>query len=321
MPPPEQAATDAYLGNGYFPSWCADVVHRQLLRAARDHRYAYGETILTVWPPPANFAGLNAITRVLHCDDDGDGRSDRTVTIPMPIFHVLGMLSDFGDQYWVLPDRVVAGTVTSGVASRDDRGVIRILLYSHHAQDTQSRSEASFDLTLDLDGLGWSGDAQVQEYRFDREHNSPFRLVRAILDRPRPGGQPDAVRLAEVKKGLESDDPAVQLQAIETLMKLDAVAHRATLEAVFTLAGQAKDRRVRDAAAAIVRGALGPTAYPAVEVEEIRKTSECHPTSTSSHPRQADGHLRFTVNVASNGCNFVVIKRHEGQPQGDGPDR
>src|SRR5208283_2645471 len=84
MPPPDEAAVDAYLGNGYFPSWCADVVYRQLLQAARDPRYAYGETILTVWPPPANFAGLNAVTRVIHCDDDGDGRGDRTVTIPMP---------------------------------------------------------------------------------------------------------------------------------------------------------------------------------------------------------------------------------------------
>ena len=36
MPPPDDAADDACLGNGYFPSWCADVVRRQLMRAARD---------------------------------------------------------------------------------------------------------------------------------------------------------------------------------------------------------------------------------------------------------------------------------------------
>ena len=34
MPPPDEAAADSYLGDGYFPGWCADVVHRQLLRAA-----------------------------------------------------------------------------------------------------------------------------------------------------------------------------------------------------------------------------------------------------------------------------------------------
>src|SRR5208337_982900 len=220
----------------------ADVVHRQLSQAARDPRYAYGETILTVWPPPDNFAGLNAITRVIHCDDDGDGRADRTVTIPMPIFHALGMLSDMGDRYWVLPERVAAGNVTSGFVSSDDSGVIRILLYAHHSQDTQSRSDASFDMTLDLDGLGWAGPAQVQEYRFDQDHNSPFRLARAIL-----------------------------------------------------------------------RSDFGPAAYPAPLVEQIRKLSECHPTGTSSHPRQADGHLRLTVRVAANGCNFVVIRRDEVQ--------
>ena len=97
------------------------------------------------------------MTRVIHCDDDGDGRADRTVTVPMPIFHVLGMLSDLGDRYWVLPERVAGGHVVSGFASRDDRGVVRVLLYAHHPQDTQSRSEAIFDITLDLDGLGWAG--------------------------------------------------------------------------------------------------------------------------------------------------------------------
>jgi hypothetical protein len=314
MPPPDEAAADAYLGNGYFPSWCADVVHRQLLRAAGDPRYAYGETILTVWPPPANFAGLNAITRVIHCDDDGDRRADRTVTIPMPIFHALGLLSDLGDRYWVLPERVAAGHVTSGFASRDDQGVVRILLYAHQAQDTQSRSEASFDMTLDLEGLGWAGPARVEEYRFDRDHNSPFRLIRAILNRPAPGGQPDTARLAEVKKGLESDDAAAQLQALETLPKLDAPTRKAALEEVFKLAGQAKDQEVRDAATAIIRSAIGPVAYPSAEVEEIRKQSGCHPTGTSTHPRQAHGHLRVTVRVAANGCNFMVIKLDEVQP-------
>ncbi len=245
LPPPDNAAIDAYLGNGYFPSWCADVVHRQLMQAARDPRYAYGETILTVWPPPDNFAGLNAITRVIHCDDDGDGRADRSVTIPMPIFHALGMLADMGDRYWVLPERVTAGNVTSGFVSSDDRGVIRILLYAHHSQDTQSRSDASFDMTLDLDGMDWAGPARVREYRFDRDHNSPFRLARSIL-----------------------------------------------------------------------RSEFGPEAYPATRVEEIRKVSECRPTATSSQPRQDNGHLRLTVRVAANGCNFVIIKRDESQLKG-----
>ena len=188
MPPPDEAASDSYLGNGYFPTWCVDVVHRQLARAARDPRYAYGETILTVWPPPINFAGLNAVTRVIGCDDNGDGRSDREVTVPMPIFHVLGLLSDLGDRYWVLPDQTAGGHKVTGFASRDDGGIVRVLLYAHDPRDTQSRSGATFDIALELSGLGGSSPITVQEYRFDRDHNSPFRLARALRDRPGPSG-------------------------------------------------------------------------------------------------------------------------------------
>ena len=215
MPPPDEAAADSYLGNGYFPSWCADVVHRQLRRAAADPRYAYGETILTVWPPPANFAGLNAVTRVLHCDDDGDGRADRTVTVPMPIFHALGLLSDMGDRL-LGPARPGGRAATWSAGSRraTTGGSSGSCSSPTTPQDTQSRSEASFDVTLDLDGLGWAGPARVREYRFDRDHNSPFRLARALRDRPAPGGQADAARLAAVTRDLEGDDPAAQREAL-----------------------------------------------------------------------------------------------------------
>ena len=118
MPPPDLAAVDSYSGNGYFATWCLDVVHRQLLQAARDPRYAFGETILTVWPPPSNFTGINAVSRVLHVDDDGDGRGDRTVTVPMPIFHVLGLLSELGDRYWALPERLVTAAMSSADSPR-----------------------------------------------------------------------------------------------------------------------------------------------------------------------------------------------------------
>ncbi len=182
MPPPDEAAGDAYRGDGYFPTWCLNVVHRQLARAAADPRFAYGQTILTVWPPPDNFAGLNAVTRIIHYRDD-DGRTERSVTVPMPIFHVLGLLSDMGgptssgQPYWVLPERVAGSHVAGGFTSRDEQGVVRALLYTHAARDTQSRSDASFDIMLDVDGLAWPGPASVSECRFDRDHNSPYPLI------------------------------------------------------------------------------------------------------------------------------------------------
>ncbi len=176
FPRADEAAGDAYFGDGYFSSWCADVVHRQLLRAAVDPHFSYGETILTVWPPPDNLGMFNTMTRVLRYKEE-DGRTKR-VTIPMPIFHVLGLLSDMGNQYWVLPTRIVGGHVVGGFASRDKQGFIRVLLYSHDAQDTQSRSDVSFDVTLDLVGLGWTNPTLVRKFQFDRDHNSPFGLIR-----------------------------------------------------------------------------------------------------------------------------------------------
>jgi hypothetical protein len=321
MPPPDLAASDAYLGNGYFASWCADVVHRQLIQADRDARYAYGETILTVWPPPANFVGLNAVTRVIHCDDDGDGRGDRTVTIPMPIFHVLALLSDIGDRYWVLPEHLASGCVSAGFASSDGRGVIRVLLYAHKAQDTQARSETSFNVTLDLSRLGWDGSAQVQEYRFDRDHNSPFRLARALRDQEAANSATDAAELAALTRALEGNDPRAQREALAALRKLSTPARQSVLASVLKLVDHSPDSGVREAAQAVIKSAFSAAAYPRKSVDEIRSMAECHPTGTMLRRREANGHLRLTVPVATNGCTFLIIGRAEGPTKGDEPDR
>ncbi len=324
MPPPDEAAADSYLGNGYFSTWCADVVHRQLLQAARDSRYAYGETILTVWPPPANFAGLNAVTRILHVDDDSDGRGDRAVTVPMPIFHVLGMLSEMGDRYWVLPDRKAGGHVVSGFASRDDRGVVRVLLYTHHAQDTQSRSGASFDVTLNLDGLDFRGPMRVQEYRFDQDHNSPFKLARMLRDRRAATAKPDAARLAAVIRALEGSDREAQREALATVHQLDAAARQAAVPMIWKLAGQDEDHGVRDLAREVLKTLSGPVAYSPAEVEQIRKLCECHPTGAVAGrgPQErfeppVDGRIRLTTRVGGNGCVFLKVEPDDGRGRDD----
>jgi hypothetical protein len=320
MPPPDEAAADSYLGNGYFSTWCTDVVHRQLLQAARDPRYAYGETILTVWPPPANFTGLNAVTRVLHVDDDGDGRGDRTVTVPMPAFHVLGLLSEMHDRFWALPEQKAGGHIVSGLASRDDRGVVRILLYTHHAQDTQSRSEASFDVSLNLAGLGLKGPARIQEYRFDQDHNSPFKQATVLRDRPEKTVATDAGRLATVIRALQGSDRAAQRDALATVPRLDAAARRAAVPAVWKLAGQDDDHGIRDQARDVLKALSGPVAYTPDEIEQIRKLCECHPTERLAarglEPRlepPADGRIRITNRVAGNGCVFLKIEPDYGR--------
>src|SRR5262249_17313381 len=260
MPPPDEAAADSYLGNGYFPGWCADVVHRQLARAANDPRYAYGESILTVWPPPPGFAGINAVTRVLRRDDDGDGRSDREVTVPMPIFHALGLLSDLGDRYWVLPDRAAGGHTVSGFASRRPRGALRGLLYAHDARDAQSRSGAAFEVAVELAGLTGPDRVSVQEYRFDRDHNSPFRLARALNDRRASGGRPDAARQASALRDLQGVDAAAQRRALKTLEQLGPSALQAAAPILMKLAGEARDASIRGEARARIRRAARPPA-------------------------------------------------------------
>jgi hypothetical protein len=125
-----------------------------------------------------NFAGLNAVTTVLRYQDHN--AAEQTATLPLPVFHLLGLLSDMGERYWVLPQHNLEGHVAGGFASRDQQGTIRVLLFTHNAQDTQSRSGASFAVTLGLAGLDWIGTASVQEYRFDHEHNSPFELIKKI---------------------------------------------------------------------------------------------------------------------------------------------
>jgi Glycosyl hydrolases family 39 len=307
MPPPDVAAADAYLGNGYFETWCMDVVHRQVVQAARDPRFAFGETILTVWPPPSNFAGINAVSRVLHADDNGDGIGDRTVTVPMPIFHVLGLLSELGDRYWVLPGRIEGGHVVSGFASRDDRGVVRALLYTHDARDTQSRSGSSFDITLNIGGLGWDGPASVQEYRFDQDHNSPFRLARTLRDRPVSGPSTDPAALAAVRRALEGTNRDAQRETLATMFKLDTAARQTLVPTILKLAGQEQDQVIRAAAQKALASFFAPAAYSRAEIEQIQTMCEYHSTEPTTRPRQPDGRIKLTIRLAGNGCTFLRI--------------
>lgn len=179
--PPDPAYADSYLGNGYFPTWCADVARRQLRRGASDARYARGETILTFWPwPNANFGGGNDCVRAINVRAE-DGRQGASVlTIPMPILNFLGLLSQMGPEYRVLEERAVGDHVISGFVSPTKTGQ-RALVYAHNMLDTESRSGASFGVTLNL--AGRPGDrVRVREYRFDKDHNSYFRVARQLRE-------------------------------------------------------------------------------------------------------------------------------------------
>ena len=247
-PPPDVAAADSYLGNGYFPTWCADVARRQLSKAALDPRFAFGESILTFWPwPNSNFGGHDNDTRVIAVDEDGDGRKDRDETVAMPILNFLGLMAGMGDSYWPLGEQTVGGHVVSGFASKSD-DALRVLLYSHQPRDTQSRSQAAFEITLDLTAVPWS-EIRASQYRFDKDNNSYYRLGRELRDRPAGAALGRVPRPEEVEQlltDLASGDSAKQIAAAKRASAFSEVPE-SVLAAAFELYNKIKDEAVRTA--------------------------------------------------------------------------
>ena len=183
-PPPDVAAVDSYLGNGYFPTWCADVTRRLLQQASADARYGFGESILTFWPwPNGNLGGWDDVTQVLNVDSDNNGTANYQVTLPLPTLNFLGLLNTMGSNYWVLPEQVQHGHTVAGFASRPTADEVRILFYSHQGVDTQSRSDRAFVVPAAIGGLNWP-QAHVQQYRFDKANNSFYAYAKQLGSRP-----------------------------------------------------------------------------------------------------------------------------------------
>jgi len=308
-PPPDVAAADSYLGNGYFSTWCADVIRRQLAAAAMDARYGFGETILTFWPwPNGNFRGHNDAGQVIAVDDNGDGQKDREVAVALPVLHFLGLVATMTDRFQILPEQTLGGHVVSGFASRADHS-LRLVVYSHDPLDVQSRSGASFEVQLSVKSLPWQK-ARVRQYRFDQEHNSIFPLARQLRDRPveRPGARhATAEEVAELLAAVTSDDPAVQLAAIEKATNFSELPE-AVLTAAFQLHQNTKSEEVRSAIEAAGRKVLAwQQTYNADEVARIEELSRLRTTQQAE--LQADnGTLSLSVALSGNGANFIVIE-------------
>ena len=314
-PPPDIAAADSYLGNGYFPTWCADVSRRLLAKAAEDNRFGFGETILTLWPwPNANFGGQNACTRTIKIDNDGDGRIDRTEAVAEPILHFLGLVAGMGEDFWVLPEQTFGGHVVSGFAAKRDE-VTRVLVYSHHGLDTQSRSAASFDITLDIQGLP-GRDVRVTQYRFDKDHNSYFHLGRELRDR----GTSELNKLSQssddemqtLVAALGGTDREAQLAAINKLALFGESGRRVpqvVAEAVFALHQTTESNEVKSAIEVVAQKVFAQEAgYTEEEVAQIRELSQLHVTNESTHAVAENGEVQLSIPVAANGANFLVIE-------------
>jgi len=314
--PPDPACGDSYLGNGYFPTWCADVSTRLLRRSAADRRYAYGDSILTFWPwPNAGFQGGNDCVRLIPVDDDGDGRKDREVTIAMPILHFLGLLSRMGPDYWVLPEQRSGGHAVSGSLSRAEDEVL-LLLYSHNGLDTQSRSDAEFDVTVDLTGLP-AGAWSAAEYRFDKDHNSYFHLGRTLRDQQAPMPSEDQTQQIEAATtALQGSDVKAQIDALKTLGGLGRVASGA-LQEVVQASMKSGDPAVQTAAKSALAEIWQAPVYPGHLVRQVEAASHLEQTGKQTITVNAGRKTPLKATVAANGVSVFVLRRTDPNSRDD----
>ncbi|MCP4785345.1 MAG: hypothetical protein GY903_30355 [Fuerstiella sp.] len=310
QPRPDPAFGDSYLGNGYFVSWCADVARRQLSRAAEDPRFGFGESILTYWPSPnQNFGGVNDFVQKIQIDDDGDTRADRSVTIATPVLHMLGLLAQLGDDYHVLPAQTVQGQVVSGIASRSG-DTVRVLLYAHDGLDTQCRSNAQLDVTLTLGNCDLAS-ATATEYRFDKDHNSYFRLGSSLRDAPdAAGAEPDAKALEELQSTIDllhADSVETQITGLRRLGELGPAA-KSALGSIFECMKGAEDPRIQTEAIGAIMQINLPKAFPAEVIEEVEQLSHMRPTGSTQCKIDSSGQLELNAQIGAGGVNFLVIE-------------
>jgi hypothetical protein len=177
-----------------------------------------GETILTYWPwPNGNFGETNACTQIISVDDNGDGKADRKVTIPMQLFGFLELLASMGDNYRVLPAQEAAGHTVTGFATLAGKSC-RGMIYAQDAKDVQSRSGNSFKANLKLTGVPWHK-VHIEEYRFDQEHNSYLALARKFRTTKIPHEYTVEETIAMAMKGQEP--PPTQVFTAKELKELE----------------------------------------------------------------------------------------------------
>lgn len=191
-PPPDEGASDVFLGNGYYPAWCADVTWRLLERAARDPRFAKGEQVLTYWPwPTRGIGGTNAPTVNLPVRGAGSegGKSGakgkpgekKEIALRLQLYGFLNQLGAMGNDYWVLPVQQAGTQQVAGFATRTEKGC-RVMLYAHDAADVQARGGQEYKVELKLGGVAWK-EARVTQVRFDAKNATALERLRELKRR------------------------------------------------------------------------------------------------------------------------------------------
>ena len=230
-----------------------------------------------------------------------------TVAMPDPAF-----CSDWSLNWERLPGAAratIEGHVVSGFASRSG-DTVRVLLYSHNALDPQCRSDADFLIRLRLDNLDASA-ITVTEYRFDKDHNSYFRLGRSLRDASDSAhNEPDAETLEELQSVIDmlhADSVETKIAGLKRLSQLGPAA-KSALGAVFECLNSSEDQQLRVEAIAAVMRVNVPQAFPADAVEKVQQLSHMRPTRATRHAINAANHLQLEAQVGAGGVNVLIIE-------------
>jgi hypothetical protein len=202
---------------------------------------------------------------------------------------------------------VLGGHAVSGFASAGEGG-IKLLLYSHDGLDTESRSQAEFDVTVKLTDLKLTN-VVAHESRFDKDQNSYFRLGRALREQADSRAAQDpkiAATIETALQALRSDHMETRLAALEKIASIGPQASSAA-SAIFPLLAHADDAAFREKAEATLKRITAARAYPAAEVRKIEDASRLQQTASRAYRVAADGSLSITVRVSGNGANFVHV--------------
>jgi len=181
----DYAAKDSFLGNGFYASWCADIMRRRLWQAQEDPRFNRGDTILQGWPwPVGNFDGYAEVARNILVDSNGDGTQDYSVVVNNQICHFVNFISTMRNLTKVHPDRQFDGYVTGAFyAAGDGTGDYRGVFYAHSQADFQSRSDRNFVFNISFTVSPWET-VRVTSYQLDKNHNTYYDLAQVYRERP-----------------------------------------------------------------------------------------------------------------------------------------
>jgi hypothetical protein len=163
---------------------------------------------------------------------------------------------------------------------------------------------------LNLSGVA-SGNAQLTEYRFDKDHNSYFHLGRSLREQRVAA----ALNLSDETKGrvrsaiekLESGDKPTIIQTLQELSKLGPAA-KSVLASLVVLVQNTADEEIRARAIEVAYGLNTQEVYSPDVVKQVEELSQLRSTATSTESVDGQGRLGLKLSISGNGANVVVIE-------------